>query len=115
KGLFTAQQMQACHDKLQQAVGGLIDAFYFAPSHPSVSESLSRKPGSLMLEKAMARFQLDPAQCWIVGDRMRDLEAGARVGVRGVLVGQTEANAHQAYAVNLAEATTLILGKSNGY
>lgn len=109
KQLYDAQHVTACHDKLQAACSQLIDAFYYAPGHPSVSESLSRKPGSLMLEKAIARFHLDPAQCWIVGDRLRDLEAGARVGVRGILVGHSEAYAATPYAVDLAAATELIL------
>jgi len=113
KGLYTAADMQRCHDKLQQACGNLIDAFYFAPSHPSVSESLSRKPGSLMLEKAIARFQLDPSQCWLIGDRMRDLEAGARVGVRGILIGHSEANAHSSYVPDLVAATATILAQEN--
>src|SRR5687767_9623731 len=54
KGLYTKEEVFACHEKLQQACGHIIDALYYAPSHPSVSESLSRKPDSLMLEKAIA-------------------------------------------------------------
>ncbi|MBC6612676.1 HAD family hydrolase [Hymenobacter sp. BT507] len=109
KQLYDVQHVTACHDKLQAACNQLIDAFYYAPGHPSVSESLSRKPNSLMLEKAIARFHLDPAQCWIIGDRLRDLEAGARVGVQGILVGHSEAYATTPYAVDLAAATDLIL------
>ena len=55
-----------------------------------MSESILRKPASGMLEKAVARFGLDVAQCWIVGDRLRDMQAGAAVGVRGILVGEEE-------------------------
>jgi D-glycero-D-manno-heptose 1,7-bisphosphate phosphatase len=113
KGLYTTSQMRLCHDKLQQACENLIDAFYYAPSHPSVSESLARKPGSLMLEKAIARFHLDPSQCWIVGDRIRDLEAGARVGIKGILVGHSEESTYQPRATNLAAATTIILAQEN--
>jgi len=109
KQLYDALHVTACHDKLQASCNQLIDAFYCAPGHPSVSESLSRKPGSLMLEKAMARFYLDPTQSWIIGDRLRDLEAGARVGVRGILVGHSEAYATTPYAVDLTAATDLIL------
>lgn len=86
RGLYTKAHVLACHEKLQQACNHAIDALYFAPQHPSVSESLSRKPDSLMLEKALARFELVPEKCWLVGDRLRDLEAGARVGVKGILV-----------------------------
>ncbi|MBC8085579.1 MAG: HAD family hydrolase [Hymenobacter sp.] len=109
KGLYTAADVQACHAKLQAACGHLLDAFYFAPAHPSVSESLLRKPDSLMLEKALARFHLDPARCWMVGDRHRDIEAGAKVGVRGIMVGATEAVTYQPRVADLRAATQLML------
>src|SRR4051812_6709768 len=66
KGLYTKENVFACHEKLQKACGNLIDALYFAPLHPSVSESLSRKPDSLMLEKAIAKFNIDPENSWLV-------------------------------------------------
>ena len=109
KGLYTAADVQACHQKLQQACHGALDALYFAPGHPSISESLRRKPDSLMLEQAVARFRLDTARCWLVGDRLRDLQAGARVGVRGVLVGEEEAAGFQPRVPDLVAATNLIL------
>lgn len=109
KGLYTAADMQACHQKLQRVCHGALDALYFAPGHPSISESLRRKPDSLMLEQAVARFRLDTAQCWLVGDRLRDLQAGARVGVRGILVGEEEAAGFQPRVPDLMAATNLIL------
>ncbi|RSK48729.1 D-glycero-alpha-D-manno-heptose-1,7-bisphosphate 7-phosphatase [Hymenobacter rigui] len=111
KGLYTTAHVQACHQKLQDAAGGLIDAFYFAPGHPQVSESLSRKPGSLMLEKALARFKLDAARCWMVGDRLRDMQAGQRVGVRGILVGPEQQEGYQPHVADLRAATDLILAE----
>lgn len=87
KGLYTLADVRVCHDKLQATCDGLLDAFYIAPGWPTVSETLSRKPGSLLLERAIARFHLDPAQCWMVGDRGRDIAAGRRVGVRTIRVG----------------------------
>jgi len=112
KGLYTRADVRACHELLQQAVGYQLDALYLAPSHPSVSASILRKPDSGMLEKAIARFQLNPAVCWLVGDRARDLEAAAKVGVRGILVGHAEpvGDLHVPRAANLAAATDLILG-----
>ncbi|WP_254245070.1 D-glycero-alpha-D-manno-heptose-1,7-bisphosphate 7-phosphatase [Hymenobacter sp. BRD67] len=90
KGLYTPAEVLACHHILQQACGNIVDSIYYSESHPSVSESISRKPDSGMLEKAVARFQLDPARCWLVGDRARDMAAGAKLGVRGILVGPAE-------------------------
>ncbi|UYZ59446.1 D-glycero-alpha-D-manno-heptose-1,7-bisphosphate 7-phosphatase [Hymenobacter latericus] len=109
KGLYTPADVAACHQKLQEACGGVIDAFYYAPGHPSVSESLMRKPDSLMLEKAMARFGLGAAQCWMVGDRPRDLQAAAKVGVRGILVGEEPLVPDAPLVPNLAAAADLIL------
>ncbi|RYY18568.1 MAG: HAD family hydrolase [Cytophagaceae bacterium] len=109
KGLYTRAHVAACHSLLQQACGGVLDALYFSENHPSVSESIFRKPDSGMLEKAIARFQIDPARSWLVGDRARDLEAGARVGVRGILVGHSEAVAYAPRVADLAAATALIL------
>ncbi|NVO31209.1 D-glycero-alpha-D-manno-heptose-1,7-bisphosphate 7-phosphatase [Hymenobacter lapidiphilus] len=109
RGLYTAADVQACHAKLQQAVGGLIDALYFAPGHPSVSESLRRKPDSLMLEQALARFGLDAARCWLVGDRLRDIAAAEKVGVRGLLVGSDEPAGYTPRTADLPTATDFIL------
>ncbi len=113
KGLYSLRDVETCHAKLQRAVGGLIDAFYVAPGYPKVSESLGRKPGALLLEKAIARFALDPAQCWFVGDRGRDMEAGQRVGARTIRVGPVDpaddAPRADHYAADLGAATELML------
>jgi D-glycero-D-manno-heptose 1,7-bisphosphate phosphatase len=111
KGLYGRIDVLACHDILQQVCDYHLDALYFSESHPSVSESILRKPDSGMLEKAVARFHLDPAQCWLVGDRARDLEAGARLGVRGILVGHAEPVAAAPHVADLQAATDLILGE----
>jgi D-glycero-D-manno-heptose 1,7-bisphosphate phosphatase len=115
QGLYTKADMEACHQKLQAACGNIIDAFYYAPSHPAVSASLSRKPGSLMLERAMARFQINPAHSWLVGDRLRDIEAAHKLGIKGIFVGDSEpAPAGVRQAPDLLAATKIILHKKTG-
>ncbi len=113
KGLYSLAEVAACHEKLQTACDGLLDAFYVAPNYPKVSESMGRKPGTLLLEKAIARFALDPAQCWFVGDRGRDIEAGRRVGARTVRVGPVASDdatpTADFYAADLAGAADFIL------
>lgn len=110
KKLYTAADVLACHAKLQDACGHVLDALYFSDAHPSVSESILRKPDSGMFEKAVARFNLDVSQCWIVGDRYRDMEAGAKVGVRGIMVGESEASEFTPRVADLQAATVIILG-----
>jgi D-glycero-D-manno-heptose 1,7-bisphosphate phosphatase len=109
KGLYTKKEVLACHEKLQEACGGMIDALYYAPSHPSVTESLSRKPDSLMLEKAIAKFNIDTERSWFIGDRKRDLQAAAKVKVKAILVGEEEMYAHPLREKELLAAAKFII------
>jgi D-glycero-D-manno-heptose 1,7-bisphosphate phosphatase len=89
KGIYTRAQMQTCHDFMNMVTGHLVDEIYYAPYHPSVSESLTRKPDSLMFERAIAKFNIDPARSWMVGDKERDLVPAQRLGIPGILVDET--------------------------
>ena len=114
KGLYTRKDVMACHQKLQDSCEQLIDAMYYAPSHPNFSESLSRKPDSLMLERAIAKYNIDVAQSWMVGDSLRDIEAADKVGVRSILVGDKyEAGTYPVHVKDLWEATQVIVGAGN--
>ena len=100
KGLYTHEDVADIHAHLKRVCEEngtpILDIFY-SPHHPSTGKSLSRKPGSLMVERACAKHQLDPTRSWMVGDKQRDLDAAAPVGVRGVLI---EPNAPLLEAVN---------------
>lgn len=86
KGLYSRDQMNICHDILIKKTNHLIDKIYYSPYHPSFSESLTRKPNTLMIEKAIAKFDIDPTQSWLIGDRARDIECGQRMGLKTVLI-----------------------------
>lgn len=110
KKLYQKEDVLACHAKLQTACNNIIDAIYFAPGHPNYSESLSRKPDSLMLERAIAKYNIDTTKSWMVGDSERDIQAGAKVGVRSVLVGDKYSmGAHPYQTKDLWEAAQFIL------
>lgn len=63
-----------------------IAEIYYCPHHESSGKCLCRKPGSLMIEKALARFNIDAAGSYMIGDKERDVIAAERAGVRGVLI-----------------------------
>lgn len=86
KGVYTREQMQVCHKILMEKTDHLIDKIYYCPYHPIFSASLSRKPDTLMLEKAIAKFDIDPTQSWLVGDHCRDIQSGKKMGLKTVLV-----------------------------
>ncbi len=89
KKLYEYEHVDAMHQYLQGECikrGFEIAAFYYCPHHPDFSgKCLCRKPGSLMVEKGLHRFGLDPKNCVLIGDKERDIEAGEKAGVRGVL------------------------------
>ena len=110
KGIYTREQMQVCHQYMNEATGHIIDKIYHAPYHPSVSESLTRKPDSLMLEKAIARFRVDTARSWMIGDKERDLLPAQKLGIKGILIDDNRPKTiAETTAASLWEATEWIL------
>lgn len=89
KGLYSLSTFAQINQKMLAgfaAEGIAVAEVYFCRHHPDYGKCLCRKPGSLFFEKALARFGLDPAACLMLGDRDRDLEAAAAVGIPGLLV-----------------------------
>lgn len=113
--IYTEAQMKECHDYLQSACAHRIDHFYFSPHHPSVSASLARKPGTLMFEKAIAKFNIDVKSSWMVGDRGRDIIPARDLGIATIQIGHEIEPINKAdFAVdNLLQAAQLILKASD--
>ncbi len=110
KGIYTRNDMRACHQLMQERLDHRIDYIYYAPFHESVSKSLSRKPGSLMFERAIARFDIDPHNSWMVGDKARDITPAQKLGMKTVQVdGLTDGGADYV-AKDLYSACEFILG-----
>ncbi len=115
KGLYTRNDVMTCYHYLQDQCGKLIDDIYYSPHHPKYdSESLTRKPGSLLLEKAMAKYNINPDASWMIGDALRDMQAGKRVGVQTVLIAQgaEKSTEYDSCATNLLEASRFVLATS---
>ena len=65
------------------ANGVKITEIYYCPHHPEAGNCLCRKPQPLMIEKALARFDIDPAKSFMLGDRDNDVLTAENAGVRG--------------------------------
>ena len=87
RGLFSESDMQKCHDLMMEETGHLIDDIYYATYYPEFSDSLMRKPESLMFEKAIAKYNIDPSHSWMIGNSSRDLEPAIKLGIRTVFIG----------------------------
>jgi D-glycero-D-manno-heptose 1,7-bisphosphate phosphatase len=115
KGMYGPEAVYAIHEKMQEVSGHVLDDLYFAPSHPEFTgKSLSRKPDSLMLEKAIAKYNIDTSQSWMIGDRARDMEAGHKAGLKTIhIIPENESSAGDFTATSLFEAAKIILEKED--
>jgi len=89
KGLYTQQDVEVLHDYLISELkksNVVLDEIYYCVHHSDISRCICRKPDSLFVEKALARFNIDSAQSYFIGDKERDVEAGEKAGVKGILI-----------------------------
>jgi len=88
RGLFTVLTLNAIHQKLHtaaQQIGAHIDAIFFCP-HAAVDNCDCRKPKAGMLRAIGKRFDVNLKGVPVVGDSLRDLQAGYVLGCAPYLV-----------------------------
>jgi D-glycero-D-manno-heptose 1,7-bisphosphate phosphatase len=86
RGYYEAKVVEDCHEILQDKSENALDQLYYAPLIDHVSKSLMRKPDSLMLEKGLAKFNGDPTQSWMIGDKERDLIPAKKLGIKAMQI-----------------------------
>ncbi len=125
KGMITEDELGMIHFRMISMLaeqGAEVDGVYYCPHHPDGDqmqysiECDCRKPRPGMLERAAGEHGLELDQCVMVGDTVRDLEAGRGAGARGVLVltghgavSVTEEHGADHVALDLAAAVDWIL------
>ena len=88
RGLFDMAALNAMHAKMNALlakVGGRIDAVFFCPHTPDESCDC-RKPLPGLFRQIGERYGVDLATVPVVGDSLRDLQAGAALGCKPHLV-----------------------------
>ncbi len=78
RGLFTLDDLEAMHQRLCEMVetaGGHIAGIFYCPHTP---EDLCdcRKPKSGLIDAIEREFNQSARGAWVIGDSLRDLEAG---------------------------------------
>ena len=74
--------------------GGHIDRIFYCLHHPKAKQPdlrqacHCRKPEIGLLEQAAADFQVSLQECYMIGDGIPDLFAGARAGCRTIFIGR---------------------------
>lgn len=112
RGLYTEAQLAEVHahmESLLKAGGAWVDGIYFAPDHPD-SPTEHRKPGPGMLLEGARDHGIDLRSSVMVGDQVRDAEAGQAAGcVLNILVPPGAGDPRFLMARDLTEAAGLIL------
>ena len=93
RGYLDEATLARVHDRLDDLLGGSVDAWFHCPHHPDtgvvpgyVRACTCRKPGDGLVRRAAELLDLDLHRSWLVGDSARDVLAGHDLPVRTVLV-----------------------------
>ena len=88
RGYFDWRVVDTIHCRLEELLGLPLPAFDAVcvaaegPDEPPVY----RKPSPRFILECIDQFRLDPGQCWMAGDKLSDVRAGCRAGIRTALV-----------------------------
>jgi D-glycero-D-manno-heptose 1,7-bisphosphate phosphatase len=88
RGLYTLDDVHRCNERMDELLGlprPIFDGFCIVPETPD-QPSRYRKPSTRYVLETIDRLHLDPAQCWMVGDRVSDIETGLNAKIRAAAV-----------------------------
>ena len=112
RGMFGEDDVRTLHEWMRAELareGARIDDFRFCPHHPDgtvagyTKECDWRKPQSGMLRDLMKHWPVDKDRSFVIGDRQRDLDAGAALGIKGYLFAESD----------LSKFVDMVLAKRN--
>jgi D-glycero-D-manno-heptose 1,7-bisphosphate phosphatase len=116
RGIYTEDEMDAVHARIQADLTEKLDAIYFCPHLPD-GECACRKPRLGMIESALADLPIDLENSWMIGDKILDVELGLNAGIKPIMVLTGYGEKHLprlarppfAIAENLLEAVKIVL------
>jgi D-glycero-D-manno-heptose 1,7-bisphosphate phosphatase len=95
RGYFSESLVDLVHDRVRLMLadsGARLDGIYYCPHHPEVGAPAyrkvcdCRKPSPGMLLRARDEMGIDLPSSYMIGDSVRDIEAGRRVLATTILV-----------------------------
>ena len=89
RGIFSISHLEKLHNYMIQQLKESdieITDIYYCPHHPDVSPCLCRKPGTLLFEQAITKYDIDPKASFMIGDSDIDIQAAEKMGIKGILI-----------------------------
>ena len=90
RGMFDREALRQLEDWVNTelaAKNAAIDAWYYCPHLPEITGPCEcRKPEPGLLLQAARDLDLDLANSWMIGDRVRDVQAGLAAGCQSILL-----------------------------
>jgi D-glycero-D-manno-heptose 1,7-bisphosphate phosphatase len=84
RGTLAREIVEEMHDKMTSLIA--LDRVEVCYDSGLGAESEFRKPAPGMLLRAAAELGIDLASSWMIGDRWRDIDCGARAGCRTIFI-----------------------------
>jgi len=88
RGYFSEATLAEMHEKLNTLLakqGGELEEIVYCPHGPD-DECDCRKPKPGMLNRIISKYAIVPADLFVIGDSLRDLQSALTVGAKPVLV-----------------------------
>jgi len=100
KGKYSMEQVNELHDWVDSRLeeqNAHIDAWYVAPYHPEFEarkkfNAEDRKPGKGMFRKAIAKYNINPQNSFMAGDKMSDLKPAVELGITAFAINSRHQN-----------------------
>ncbi len=93
KGIYSLDDVNKVHAYLLDILHQHnidIKEIYCCPHHESVAPCNCRKPNPYFIKKAIADFDIDSNQSYLIGDSKRDIDAATAAGIKGILIDANE-------------------------
>ena len=88
RGYFTEDVLLSIHKTMAiklDAFDVKLDGIYYCPHHPD-DDCDCRKPNTGLFENAIEEHDIDVNQSYMIGDKILDVCAGQKIGVKTVLI-----------------------------
>jgi D-glycero-D-manno-heptose 1,7-bisphosphate phosphatase len=89
KGMYSKEDILNLHAILLETFRSRnieIADIVFCPHRPEIEKCMCRKPDSVMIEKLLAKYKLNPEKSWFIGDSGSDINAAMKAGIQSIRI-----------------------------